>query len=371
MRLQTENHDRALKRNQRFTQILLGRPIYWFCQALFWVGLWFLFWIMTAADDHRPFDRLFLLDQTFLCLFGLLFTHLFRCNYYLRGWSRLLWPALIPRVLICSALFAMIGSILGRRIVAIIVGFPSEMHRFPIGPFLMSFTQSGSTLLAWSAIYLGYQYQRQLQFARIERLELNSAIKDAQLMALRHQVNPHFLFNCLNTIRALIDENREKAREAITKLSELFRASLQTSEHKVILLRDEMRTVEAYLTLEKLRFEERLAVEMEIDSTALDALVPPFLVQILVENALKHGDYVKGTTRMLECQIQTIDETIRIRISNPGTFDSAATANGTGLANARQRLKLLYADDASLKIYSAAQNKVTAELNLPRLWQLS
>jgi two-component system LytT family sensor kinase len=359
-----------LNKDRRTEKILLGHPVYWLCQALFWVGLWLLFWVMTATDDHRPFDRMFLLDQTFLCLFGLLFTHIFRTIYYLRGWSRQPWPLLIPKVLISSALFASLGSFLGRRIVALVVGFPFGFERFPIGPFLMNFTQAGSTLLAWSAIYLGYQYQRQLQAAQIERLELNSAIKEAQLQALRHQVNPHFLFNSLNTIRALVDENGEKAREAITKLSELFRASLQTSEHKVISLRDELRTVEAYLTLEKLRFEERLAIEMEIDQTALDTLVPPFLIQILIENALKHGDYIKGACRMLKCEVTTVQDKVRIRVNNPGIFDSTASATGTGLANARERLKLLYGEQATLKLYPNGNEEVTAEVELPRLWQL-
>ena len=359
------------KSTPHVVQVLLGHPIYWLFQASFWLGLLLLFWIVSAADSFLRISMLFFLNQTFLCLFGLVSSHLFRALYRLRGWNELPWRSLAPRALGLCAILACAGSFLANRIVCVVLKFPFDLERIPVGPLLMATSQTGLTLVAWSSIYLGYQYQRQLQEAQLERLKLNSVIKEAQLQALRHQVNPHFLFNSLNTIRALVDENREKAREAITNLSELFRASLQTAELKVIPLREELRTVEAYMTLEKLRYEERLVVEMLVDEHSLDTLVPPFLVQTLVENALKHGDYSEDNRRMVKCEIETMETMVRIQVTNAGVLASTVNGNGTGLANAEERLKILYGSEGRLRVYPCEPENVTAEVELPRFWHLS
>ena len=352
-------------------QVLLGHRIYWLFQGIFWVGLWMLFWIAFAADSVARIQNVFFLNQTALCLFGMVSSHLVRVLYCLRSWNELKLRSLAPRVLVLCALLACGGSFLSYRIVCLVTRLPFDAERFPVGPLLMATSQAGLALVAWSSIYLGYQYQRQLQESQFERLKLNSVIKEAQLQALRHQVNPHFLFNSLNTIRALVDENRDEAREAITKLSELFRASLQTAEQKVIPLREELRTVEAYLALQKLRFEERLVVAMQIDELSLDTLVPPFLVQTLVENALKHGDHSKDNRRMVKCEIQTRERTVRIRVTNTGVLRPSINGNGTGLANAEERLKILYGSEGRLRVYPCGPGTVTAEIELPRYWSLS
>jgi two-component system LytT family sensor kinase len=347
-------------------QVFLGHPIYWLFQAFFWLGLWTLFWIAFAADSVARIQNVFLLNQTVLCFFGLLSSHLVRVLYCLRSWNELRLRSLAPRVLVLCAILACAGSFVAYRIVCLFMRFPFDIERIPAGPLLMATSQAGLALVAWSAIYLGYQYQRQLQESQLERLKLNSVIKEAQLQTLRHQVNPHFLFNSLNTIRALVDENRDEAREAITKLSELFRASLQTAEEKVIPLREELRTVEAYLALQKLRFEERLVVAMQIDELSLDTLVPPFLVQTLVENALKHGDHSSDNKRMVKCEIQTTETTVRIQVKNSGVLGSSINGSGMGLANAEERLKILYGSEGRLRVYPSEPGTVTAEIELPR-----
>jgi two-component system, LytTR family, sensor kinase len=352
-------------------QVLLGHPVYWLFQAFFWLGLWTLFWIAVAADSVARIQNVFLLNQTVLCFFGLGSSHLVRVLYCLRSWNELRLQSLAPRILAICALLACAGSFVSYRVVSLVMRFPFDLERIQAGPLLMATSQAGLALVAWSAIYLGYQYQRQLQDSQVERLKLHSVINEAQLQTLRQQVNPHFLFNSLNTIRALVDENRDDAREAITKLSELFRASLQTAEEKVIPLREELRTVEAYLALEKLRFEERLVVVMQIDELSLDTLVPPFLVQTLVENALKHGELSNDNKRTVKCEIQTGETTVRIQVKNSGVLASSINGRGMGLANAGERLKILYGLEGRLRVYPSEPGTVTAEVELPRYWHFS
>src|SRR5260370_6866489 len=110
----------------------------------------------------------------------------------------------------------------------------------------------------------------------VDRLRLDAAVKESELRALRHQVNPHFLFNSLNAMRSLIDENDVRPREAITQLAELFRASSQNSDRQLIALRKELETVEAFLSLQKLRHQDRLPTEMQIDPHTLHQHIPPF-----------------------------------------------------------------------------------------------
>jgi hypothetical protein len=137
--------------------VLLGHQIYWLFQAFFWLGLWTLFWIASVADSVARIQNVFFLDQTALCLFGLVSSHLVRALYWLRGWNELRLRCLAPRVLVFCAILACAGSFLADRIVCLVMRFPFDVERIPVGPLLMATSQAGLALVAWSAIYLGYQ----------------------------------------------------------------------------------------------------------------------------------------------------------------------------------------------------------------------
>ena len=210
--------------------------------------------------------------------------------------------------------------------------------------FSFEFAKTLLTLFAWAAIYFGYRLQQMLKTAQLDRLRLDAAVKESELKALRSQVNPHFLFNSLNTIRALIEEDRLKAREGINRLAELFRASLRSSEVDTVSLRTELQTVNAYVGLEKLRFEDRLQIRMEVDPKAMEMTIPPFVLQTLVENAFKHGVSIGSHARI------TIDISIgqkKLIFTCENTDHSAVKKlaeekGGIGLENVRRRLELLY-----------------------------
>jgi two-component system, LytTR family, sensor kinase len=371
-------------RRREISRILFGHSLYWACQIGGWGGLWALFYFIFISGSTRQLPASHLIEQTLYCSFGLVGTHLLRILFYWFDWNRLPLFALIPRVLVATIL---LGIVEVWGIHAVLTAWmparppPHSLYRMPYGPphereseqrfhslprfVWLEFGKCALTLFAWSAVYFGYQYQKQLKAVQLESLRLDAAVKEAELKALRSQVNPHFLFNSLNTIRALIDESPPKAREGVTRLAELFRGALRMSELNTIPLRVELQTVDAYLALEQLRFEDKLKVRMEIDQTTLAFPVPPFLVQSLIENAFKHGVYTLRQGGEISCLIRPQSEGLSISITNPGRLVPTAARKESGLANARARLELIYGSQATLRLYQDAGDRIVTNVFLP------
>ena len=137
----------------------------------------------------------------------------------------------------------------------------------------------------------------------LDRLKLETTVKELELKTIKSHINPHFIFNSLNSIRALVDENPKRARRAITELSNILRSSMQAEKSETVTLEKELDIVKDYLALEQMRFEERLKIELEIDEDTLQQPVPPMMLQTLVENAIKHGisKQIKGGVVRSDC----------------------------------------------------------------------
>ena len=187
-----------------------------------------------------------------------------------------------PRRRDLSFLFGLVWSAAATRVL-----WPDR----PLWPgAFKSATSYGITLLAWSALYLAFTYRARLDAETERALRADALASQARLEMLRYQVNPHFLFNALNSIRALIEEDRDKARLMVTELSEFFRYSLLHARSGEIPLEAELEAIRSYLAIQKIRFEERLEVTWEVSAGgAPPARLPGFLVHPLVENAVKHG----------------------------------------------------------------------------------
>ncbi len=388
MLMATESPLQAIKphfaQRREIMRILFGHSLYWGCQISCWGGLWALFFFIFISGSTRQPSTPLLIEQTLYCSFGLIGTHLLRILFYWFDWNRLSLFALIPRVLLATILLGIV-EVWGIHTV-LTAWMPSRpahhsLYNIPHVPprgaegeqrfhslprfVWFEFGKCALTLFAWSAVYFGYQYQKQLKAVQLESLRLDAAVKEAELKALRSQVNPHFLFNSLNTIRALIDESPPKAREGVTRLAELFRGALRMSELNTIPLRVELQTVDAYLALEQLRFEDKLKVRMDIDQTTLAFPVPPFLVQSLIENAFKHGIYTLQRGGEISCVIRPQSEGLSVSITNPGRLAPAAARKESGLANARARLELIYGSLASLRLYQDAGDRIVTNVFLP------
>ena len=225
----------------------------------------------------------------------------------------------------------------------------------------------GRYLTIWLLAYHLFAAGEQLTRTEVRRLRAESALRLAQYDALRAQLNPHFLFNALNSIRALTLTQPHAARTAVTQLAELLRYTLQLEHRSHITLREEMAAVQDYLALEQTRFGTRLQLQVEVSAGALAWLVPPVTVLTLVENAVKHGIAAQPAGGVLTIWATT-DAALVVEVGNPGQLHpvpNAVPGMGLGLHNTRQRLAALYGPRASLVLRERTPGNVVATLNLP------
>jgi len=218
----------------------------------------------------------------------------------------------------------------------------------------------------WATIYFLYHYLD----SNNKSLKFEAAVNEMQLNQLKSQLNPHFIFNALNSMRALVDENPSKAKIAITQLSNILRKSLIMDKLRVVDFNEELSTVKDYLALESIRFEERLRVSYDIDKNSENFQIPPMMMQTLVENAIKHGvsNLIEGGEVELIAYVKEFFLTIQIR--NSGQLVNGVVKKpkqgGYGLANTKQRLKLIYGGEASFRIYNENDKFVTSEVRIPQ-----
>ena len=230
------------------------------------------------------------------------------------------------------------------------------------------FINLSKPLFVWVLIYLFYHYSEEKRLKEIEQMKLKSSIKETEAKVLKAQMNPHFMFNALNSIRALVLEDPSKAQQGITQLSNILRSSLIADRRTTISLKEELRTVEDYLALEKVRYEERLQTKWDVDDDTLGIQVPPMMLQTLVENAIKHGVQKAIGWGFIEINTGLENDNLHIKIRNTGQLfstESDSEAGGFGLKNTAQRLDILYGNDASFKIYQENNLTVCAEIIIP------
>ncbi len=231
---------------------------------------------------------------------------------------------------------------------------------------LINFFQQSLSLLPWLLIYLIWHYVEKNRRNEFDKLKLESEVKELELKTIKNHINPHFIFNSLNSIRALVDENPQRARQAITELSNLLRSSMQAEKLNTVPLERELAIVKNYLALEHIRFEERLKIYYNIDEETLAFPVPPMMLQTLAENAIKHGISKSLEGGMVIINSQIIEGNHVITVKNTGSLSGITSPNGGfGLSSTKNRLLLLYGNKANFNISSAA-NEVIAQISIPQ-----
>jgi len=330
----------------------LGTGRYW----LFQIGGLGLFWLVLTlssltADPSEVAVHQELLAQTLFVLSFAICSHLLRVVLlYLRHSKtreRGFLLGLIVAVVMTSA------AVIGPWILwGVCRGEPADMPQGSgqILQYLVFLFGVSLMLGVWVCFYFGYHYFLRYQQGVVERLQLDAAMKEAELRALRTQVNPHFFFNSLNTLRALIPKELERPREAVTLLADLLRASLTVGQHRAVTLAEELETVRNYLALEQLRFEARLRIQLQTSPAALGLRLPPFVLQTLVENAIKYGvsPFEEGGDVAIACEER--DGTLALTVRNRGVLAKGSASIGLGLENARSRLRLVCGPAASLTV---------------------
>jgi hypothetical protein len=220
--------------------------------------------------------------------------------------------------------------------------------------------------LIWLTIYFVAIAVREHRSARLRQSELARALNLAELRLLKSQLNPHFLFNALNTVRSLIANNPARAQNAVTHLANTLRYTLGSRQDELVTLSQEMDIVADYLALESMRFEDRLRIEKQVPPDAAGVRIPVMLLQTLVENAIKHGiaELPAGGLLRISAAVQGDMLSLEVENSRPAAPKRAAHES-VGLSNARDRLRLLFGARASLDLDLSQSAVATARLRIP------
>lgn len=248
----------------------------------------------------------------------------------------------------------------------------SLLHRFPWqGSFLKSLVPWMSILMSYSVLLYvltlwALLYYREARERESQQGRLATQLAEARLSALRMQLNPHFLFNSLNAITVLVrDQRSEEASEMLELLSDVLREVLQTKKHAETTLREELAFVEKYLTIEQVRFSDRLQVQWSIAATVQDALVPEFVLQPLVENAIRHGINHTTDGGVINIAAAEKDGVLVLSVCDNGRGVRSTALEGLGLNNTRERLATLYGDDGQLTLTPVDGGGTSATLRFP------
>lgn len=303
-------------------------PSFWVAQ----LGGWGLYAAAKLATRRSPSDDV--VGILAYVLGGMLCTIPLRYAYreVRRREPRL--PQVVVAVLLGSALATLLWMLLHDGY----LGWKGAPFIVDSATFVKSFLGRAPLLVAWSALYFAMTHWQDLERERARTLVALADAKEAQLQMLRYQLQPHFLFNALNSLRALIAEDPARAREMVTLLSGFLRYSLLPSSLTQVTLAEEVESVRQYLAIEQIRFEERLAVQLTVSDAAAGWRVPSFLLHPLIENAVKHGwDAGGGTMRLALDAREQPDGSLTIEVTNTGRW-AAPNDTGLGIANVRARL---------------------------------
>ncbi|CAN5193636.1 histidine kinase [soil metagenome] len=339
--------------------------LYWTLQ----IGGWMLYAIVNIvvsvfASGQQGLSTQRVILLTYEALFFLLLTHTFRNLINKWGWLDAGMQVLIPRVILSVIILGFIVYVF-KMPVSIPLGlFNSKVAFNPVNVFVLTVINA-LVFFLWSALYFIYNYFERYNTS----LKLEASVREIELNNLKSQLNPHFIFNALNSIRALVDENPSKSKQAINQLSNILRNSLSTGKRGLTKFDDELKIVKDYLGLESIRFEERLKTEFEIDPDSREFLVPPLMIQTLVENGIKHGIAKLTAGGIIQMKTMVHNDRLTIQVRNSGQYlnGSNRSEGGLGLENTRQRLKLIYGNKASFKIVSEKDTFVLTEIEIPHL----
>lgn len=216
----------------------------------------------------------------------------------------------------------------------------------------------------WLGVLFGIESFGQWQLHWRCLLQTQKALAEAQLVQLQGQLRPHFLFNALNTVSALMHTDVARADRLVAALGDLLRVSLRSNEHEMIPLAGELRTLELYSSVMLERFRDRVTLDWQVDRALLDAPVPSLLLQPLLENVFKHGVEPTVAHVHIGVGVRREGDTLEIVISNSGSVLADEPLDGVGLRNCRERLGIIYGDQASLRVRNE-DDGVAARVSLP------
>jgi LytS/YehU family sensor histidine kinase len=337
---------------------------YWLCQCAGWGILTTMSLISSGQGALEPMLRMSAV-KLLVMINGLLLSHCWRLFLRRHGWIDRNGAAPVPRIVLGVMVMSMLQvAFLVSADVLIRNGILIDDEDAPAVIIGLCVLWS-AVFLMWTLMYaLVLSRRRALRF-ELEKLELEVGVKDAELRALQAQVNPHFFFNSLNSIRALIYQDRDTAAQAVGQLAGLMRHSLRSGQAPTVRLADEVAAVHAYLAIERYRFEERLQAQVDIAPGLDEVALPPMALQTLVENAVKHGVEAALGACSVVVTARRQGEQVILSVANQGRLQAASASTRLGLANTGKRLALLFGPAASCTLRED-DGWVVAQVVLPQ-----
>ncbi|MBS1661130.1 MAG: histidine kinase [Bacteroidetes bacterium] len=342
-----------------------GSKYYWWCQLGGWAFLALVIILSTITSfEQQVTDRL-IYNTLIVATAGLVSTHIFREVIRQWGWMQLPIEKALPKFLIGILVTCIVGSLI-RILLGDVLHIVSSLKKSEFTGRMVAMTaEYGLMIIPWTLIYYVYHYIDKYSKQQLDTLKLEALVKELELKTIKAHINPHFIFNALNSIRALIDENPVRARTAVTELSNILRSSMQAEKLETVTFEKELNIVKDYLALEHIRFEDRLQVEYEIDEDTLDQPIPPMMLQTLVENAIKHGisrQVDGGKVKIISDFRENYHELV---ILNTGVLNGNRNKDGFGLASTQNRLQILFGQKANFDIREVNGNTVEARVLIP------
>jgi sensor histidine kinase YesM len=302
-----------------------------------------------------------------ICLTGIATTDLVRRLSKRQAWLDLPTGKLLARLAVSVVALTIIGY-------AVTIALSMAIYKTPETPLTHAFYRKLPlstelfnellNLLLWNLTWVAAYFSVALM---MQQARLSESLQTAELRLLKSQLNPHFLFNALNGVRALIADEPTRAQDAVTQLARTLRYTLDSGREEFVTLARELEMVDDYLALESLRLTERLRVVREIDPQATTTRIPVMLLQALVENAIKHGIAPLREGGALRIAARMVDTELEIEVENPRPMESAAghSAGGVGLENTARRLALLFGARASICLELSDARRAKAIARLP------
>jgi len=346
---------------------------YWICQLVGWgllpaVNIFILLFVFDRFSERGLVRWLFFVEM------GILFTHLMRAVVKNTGLMMRSMQKQILAFILLITVFSLMAAASATPFEYFFTlrrdktGAPysyEELLVLNFGTYLPLF-------IIWTLIYFTYHFVSKSRKQQMDTIKLEALVKELELKTIKAHINPHFIFNALNGIRALIDENPARARRAITELSNILRSSLNADKGETVNFADELKIVKDYLALENMRFEDRLKVEYDIDEETLDQQVPPMMLQTLVENAIKHGISKQMRGGVVKIISDFKGPYHELAVQNTGYLNGGLSkSTGFGLSSTKDRLQLLYGEKAKFEIKQVDPHLVEATVLIPTTLNLT
>ncbi|MBT7951938.1 MAG: histidine kinase [Gammaproteobacteria bacterium] len=352
--------------DKHFSSLINSRiRLYWLLQTIGWVG--YVFFVMAGAAFWEKSDLAHLSYTLVAAVMGLLFSmgmrHCFHIIWDEPATKRLLYTLLI--VAVPTGLWALWKFYVAKQL------YHDKVIENFIAEYIYWYSYSFFIFLSWTGLYYGIRFYQEIQAEREKNLRITSSAHQSQLKMLRYQLNPHFLFNTLNAISTLILENKGTvANDMVSALSRFLRYSLDNDPMVKVNLVQEVEAMQLYLSIEKIRFEERLQLEFNLEDEAKQALIPSMLLQPLIENSIKYAVAKSETGGTIKLEARVFAGNLLMELSDDGDGiemknNEMPLSNGVGLNNTRERLQQLYGDNHACEFGNIEPNGLKVSIRIP------